>query len=537
MSMGALSGLGAVTLALTASAPPLSQAPPPAPQPVVSRAPAHTVSDAIDRAEALGAITAGRADTYRLQWHDAYGAERKLSGWRRGLVVQAVSSTQRLAASGQLRAGRLASAIAAAHASAQFAKTGKALPAPGGRISLPGDSAVYSYRPPYGMQFHPLGTIGKLNALATTCTDVGRKRGWHCRRDDLAAAADRLVELAVPAGRTLRFEYLFGFGGGAAGWVSAMTQGTGAQALARTFAITGQLRYAADAREAFHALTRPAPRGAAVFGGDGLIAHLAMYSFHPSMRVLNGEEQSLIGIADYARITGDKPAATLARRGAAELATHLGQFDTGAWTLYDLGGAEADLNYHELAARFAKGVCTRALAHGFCPAAARFARYTTQAPHLGLAAPAGIRAPRRVTIALRASKQTAAHVAVRDAKGRLVFYRSMALGRFGASVVLPVRRAGRYAVALDATAVNGKRSHATATIVVLKPKPKPKPKPKKAAKKPKASTKTHRAAKPKTVTKPKTTPKKPANPPAVGPAGTSTAPAAQPTTQDPTTGS
>src|ERR687886_308089 len=366
MSMGALSGLGAVTLALTASAPPLSPAPPPAPAPVVSRAPAHTVSDAIDRAEALGAITAGRADRYRLQWHDAFAAQRKLTGWRRELVVQ--------------------------------------------------------------------------------------------------------------AGPTLRFEYLFAFGGGAPGWVSAMTQGTGAQALARTSAITGKARYAAAARGAYRALTRPAPRGAAVRGDDGLVAHLAMYSFRPSMRVLNGEEQSLIGIADYARITGDKPAAKLARRGARELATHLGQFDTGAWTLYDLGGAEADLNYHELAARFAKGVCTRALARGFCPAAARFARYTTQPPRLGLAVPAQIRAPRGLTIAMAASKQTSANVIVRDPKGRVVFARSLPLGRFGTRFVVPVRRAGAYSVSLAARAVNGRSARMSRTVIAKPPKPKPKPK-------------------------------------------------------------
>src|SRR3954466_15687430 len=110
------------------------------------------------------------------------------------------------------------------------------------------------------------------------------------------------------------------------------------------------------------------------------------------MRVLNGEEQSLIGVPAHARTPPDKPAARLAHRGARELATHLDDFDTGAWTLYDLGGAEADMNYHRLAARFAKGMCTRALAHGFCPAAGRFARYTTEAPKLGLAIPATIRA-------------------------------------------------------------------------------------------------------------------------------------------------
>jgi hypothetical protein len=324
------------------------------------------------------------------------------------------------------------------------------------------------------MQVHPLGTIGKLNALATTCTDAGRRRGWRCRRAALLAAADRLIEVSVPAGTTLRFEYLFGFGGGRPGWVSAMTQATGAQALARTAAISGERRYAASARAAYRALTRPVPRGAAVMGDDGRIAHFAMYSFRPQMRVLNGEEQSLIGVADFARITGDRVAAGIARRGARELATRLPAFDTGAWTLYDLGGAEADLNYHRLAARFAKGVCTRALARGFCPAAARFARYTVEPPKLALLAPTRIRAPRRVTIALGASKRADAHLVVRDRRGHVVADRRLVLDRTIVRVVLPVRRAGTYAVALDATAVNGRAATRAVTFVATPPPPKPK---------------------------------------------------------------
>jgi len=478
MPLAALPALSAATLALAASAAPLSPAPPQAPQPVVSRAPAHTVTAAIDRAERLGGISAGRAATYRGEWHDAVRAAKRVGGPRGAVVRQSVTSTQRLAATGTLRAGRLAAAIAGVHASAEVARSDRALPAPGGRVRLPGDSIVYSYRPPYGMQVHPLGTIGKLNALATTCTDAGRKRGWRCRRAALLAAADRLIEVSVPAGTTLRFEYLFGFGGGRPGWVSAMTQATGAQALARTAAISGERRYAASARAAYRALTRPVPRGAAVMGGDGRIAHFAMYSFRPQMRVLNGEEQSLIGVADFARITGDRIAAGIARRGARELATRLPAFDTGAWTLYDLGGAEADLNYHRLAARFAKGVCTRALARGFCPAAARFARYTVEPPKLALLAPQRIRAPRYVTIALGASKRANAHLVVRDRRGRVVADRRLVLDRTIVRLVLPVRRAGTYAIALNATAVNGRAAQRAATFVATPPPPKPKPKPK-----------------------------------------------------------
>ena len=476
MALLALPALSAATLALAASAAPLSPAPPQEPAPVVSRAPARTVSDAIDRAEALGAIPAGRADRYRLQWHDAFGAARRAKGPRRVLVQQAVASAQRLAAGGGLRAGRLASVIASAHASAVAARSNAPLPAPGGRIRIPGDSTVYSFRPPYGLQVHPLGTIGKLNALAATCTERAHKRGWHCRRRALAAAADRLIDLGVTAGPTLRFEYLFAFGGGRPGWISAMTQATGAQALARTSAITGKRRYAASARAAYRALTRPVPRGAAVIGDDGRIDHLAMYSFHPQMRVLNGEEQALIGVADFARITHDRVAARIARRGARELATRLPAFDTGAWTLYDLGGAEADLNYHTLATRFAQGVCDRALARGFCPAAARFARYGKEPPVLALAAPDRVRAPRWITIAFGASKNAGGHLVVRDPRGRVVLDRRLGLGRSIARIVLPVRRAGTYSISLVGRAINGRVARHAIAVKATPPPPKPKPK-------------------------------------------------------------
>src|SRR5262245_45874295 len=112
MPIGALPALSAATLALAASAAPLSPAPPKAPQPGVSRAPAYPVTAAIDGAEALGAIPAARAAEYRLEWHDAVRAAKRIGGPRGVVVRQSVTSTQRLAATGALRAGRLAAAIA-----------------------------------------------------------------------------------------------------------------------------------------------------------------------------------------------------------------------------------------------------------------------------------------------------------------------------------------------------------------------------------------------------------------------------------------
>jgi hypothetical protein len=472
--MAALSALGAATLAMAVSAPPLT-ASPPAPDPAaVSRAPARTVLQAITRAETLGALHAADATRYRVIWRRARTAAGRLPAGRREIVADAIANARGLAASGGLRAGRIAPAMAGVQASLTVARTASSLPVAGGRPRVPGDSAVYSYRPPAGVQLHPLGTIGRVNALAATCTRAARRRGWRCRRATLRAAADRLLELSVPAGRSLRFEYLFPFGGGRPGWISAMTQATGAQALARSYRITGDVRYRTAARAAYRTLVAPAPRGTAVRSG-GRISHLAMYAFRPSMRVLNGEEQALIGVADYARITGDRAAARLARRGARSLASQLPSFDTGAWTLYSLGGDEADLNYHRLAAGFAGGLCDRALARAFCPAAARFRRYTREPARLSLSAPARVRAPRRVTIVLGASKQTTAQLAVRDATGRVVLWRRLALGRAGARIVLPVRSAGRHADILDARAANGRAARATVALTATRPPPRPRP--------------------------------------------------------------
>ena len=117
MTFGALTGLGAATLALAASAPPLSSAPPAAPQPVVSRVPARTVPAAIDRAEALGAIASTRAARYRADWRAARRAVTRLPGARRAMVEQAMTSTRRLARRGALRAGRLEPALSGVRAS------------------------------------------------------------------------------------------------------------------------------------------------------------------------------------------------------------------------------------------------------------------------------------------------------------------------------------------------------------------------------------------------------------------------------------
>ena len=74
------------------------------------------------------------------------------------------------------------------------------------------------------------------------------------------------------------------------------------------------------------------PAGVRVTAGDG--AHYLQYSGLPKLKILNGFIQSLVGLYDFANLTGDPTAQSLFedgdRAGRAEVPT----FDTGAWSLY-----------------------------------------------------------------------------------------------------------------------------------------------------------------------------------------------------------
>ena len=149
-----------------------------------------------------------------------------------------------------------------------------------------------------------------------------------------------------------------------------------------------------------------------------------MYSFRPSMRVLNGELQTLVGLADYARIADSRRARRVVSFTARRMVRALDAWDTGAWTLYSAGGREASLHYHRLAATFARRACEQRLARGFCPASKRFARYSVEPPRLSIRVASRVTAPRRVRVRVRASKLARGALVVRGPRG---FRRRVAL--------------------------------------------------------------------------------------------------------------
>ena len=467
MPLAALPALSAATLALAASAAPLS--PVAAAGTAAGRQPrARPHGHRGDRPgrAARGDLRGRACRRYRVEWHDAVRRGRSASAGRAARSCasrsRARSASRRPAPCGR---ARLAAAIAGAHASAEVARSDRPLPAPGGRVRLPGDSIVYSYRPPYGMQVHPLGTIGKLNALATTCTDAGRRRGWRCRRAALLAAADRLVEVSVPAGadpplrvpvRLRRRAPRLGVGDDPGDGRPGARAHRGHQRRAALRRVGPRRLPGAHppraARRRRHGRRRPdrplrhvlVPAADARAQRRGAVAHR-----RGRLRPHHGRPRSPPGSPAAARASSPRTS---------------GDFDTGAWTLYDLGGAEADLNYHRLAARFAQGVCTRALARGFCPAAARFARYTSSRRSWP-GSPAKVRAPRRVTIALGDVEADDAHLVVRDRRGSVVADRRLVLERTIVRLVRAAARApGPTRSRSTRTAINGRAAQRAVTL-------------------------------------------------------------------------
>lgn len=130
-------------------------------------------------------------------------------------------------------------------------------------------------------------------------------------------------------------------------WVSGLSQGTAMSALLRGYQLLGEQSLLEEAGAIFSALDRPIEAGGVrTVDGCGHV-WFEEYPFVPPNHVLNGFIFALWGILDFARVTGDKKAWNWWQGGIETLRAHLGEFDSGFWSLYDLGYRElASVHYH-----------------------------------------------------------------------------------------------------------------------------------------------------------------------------------------------
>lgn len=181
---------------------------------------------------------------------------------------------------------------------------------------------------PEGRFAHP--TLAAQYALANM-TAVAR--GDQARLERVGTLLDWLVEVQARNGLWLfpfdnpKYPWL------RAPWASGLAIGNALSALLRGSQLLGHDRYRESSERAYDALHHA--DNELCLERDGELWY-EEYPAEPPLHVLNGHVYTLLGVADYARVTGDAEADARWRRAAATTAAHLADFDLGYWSAYDL---------------------------------------------------------------------------------------------------------------------------------------------------------------------------------------------------------
>jgi hypothetical protein len=410
---------------------------------------------AIDRLLAEGQIDQATRDARQLSLRRALRAHQNLTGTRKLQLAAVIDNADAISAAGALTPSRLPPVFATLDANTTWWTTGSLL-ASGARVSIGSSQVIWQYYPGQGIQLQMLANFGKANAL------------WSGKRTTtLRRLLDELTPLAADRGGWPAFEYYFKFGTGKPPWTSSISQGTAVQALGRAGQLLGDPALTDLGWRALGAFEQPPPAGVRQ-DGDGGPFYL-IYSYAPNLRVINAHLQAVVGLFDFAAITGDGRAQALSQQGDAAAQAVLPTYDTGAWSLYDQS-READLGYHKLTTTFLQNLCKRTSAPAYCDTAARFKSYLSGVPVISTTAQRA-RAGKSAQLYFDLNKISRVGLTLsRD--GQTVFSTSAVVGRghrfFGWS---RPAAPGVYELRVRATDLAGNVSEpATSTLRILPPR-------------------------------------------------------------------
>jgi hypothetical protein len=135
------------------------------------------------------------------------------------------------------------------------------------------------------------------------------------------------------------------------GWISGMAQGEALSLFARTYHLTGDLRYLRAGDKAFDVLITPVREGgalgtlAAVIPGDTHDLAFEEYPSNPPAYTLNGFMFAILGVYDWTHVPSPRApeAAEYFRRSLQSLRLLLPYYDLGGFTSYDL----RQITYHQ----------------------------------------------------------------------------------------------------------------------------------------------------------------------------------------------
>jgi D-glucuronyl C5-epimerase C-terminus len=427
--------------------------------PAVASAAAVSVRKALRRAYDAGDIDRPTWTGYSDSYSEAKSAWHRLSGKRRTELGAVLSTVNQLAAGGQLTASRMVPAFLELDRNTEWWTHTSTTPPPtptpgtphkktacttaariattGPRVQFKGDPLTYQYYPGNGLRLQPLANWGAANALYNACKGINTAPGTPCEPDKLRALVDALIATAAHRGGFLAWEYYFPFGGGRPPWVSGIATGSALSALSHTSQLFAEQQqqqpapaqptggttsssglppgspstalpppdpahYLDVAAQALPVYAHAAPLGIRATGPDG--NHYLIYSFDKGLRVGNAFLESLTGLWDFWQASGDKTARALYVRGDREAKHELPLYDTGAWSLYSLGGAEADLNYQRMIRDFARGLCDRTDESAYCTKAAAWDADLHKPAVVAIVGPKTARAKKPTRIAIRVDK-------------------------------------------------------------------------------------------------------------------------------------
>ena len=327
---------------------------------------AHDALARLRRARDLSARDYGR---YLASLNDAGRATRYLSRPRAYELNAVLLNIHDIAGAGDLTASRLPALFLTLDRNLRWWTRGPLLDA-SQRVEFAGSELVWQYYPGQGLELQELGSFGKADGLYTGGPKL------YARMKHLLS---ELIPLGARRGGALVWEYYFGFDGGAPPWTSAMSQGTALEALSRAYKAFHERRYLDIARRALPIFGMRPPTGVSVRTPRGLRYLLYSYAPSPSVAVLNGFLQSLIGLDEYATTSHNPRAFRLFAAGDAEARFEVPHYDTGRWSLYQPGELSSP-DYHALVTGFLQELCSRTHAQVYCKTAARFEQYLKHPP-------------------------------------------------------------------------------------------------------------------------------------------------------------
>jgi hypothetical protein len=425
----------------------------PKPKPKPKRKPQKTVSSELTRLLKTSAITSSEYAAYNGAWNAALNTERHLHGTPAKELEAVIENMHNIAVAGKLTTGRLPVLFLTLGYNRQWWASGN-VPSGGSYVEFSDSELVWEYYPGQGIELQVLGTFGKADGLYTA---------GSADYPEMQTLLGQMIPLAVNRAGGPVWEYYFQFGGGKPPWTSAMSQGTGIEALTRAYQATHDPSYLQLAHQALALFTAPPPIGVRV--PTPLGARYVQYTFTPGTSIINAFLQSLIGLYDYAQASSDPLAQQLFDAGTAEAEAEVPQFDTGAWSLYQ-PGVEDTLSYHELVTGFLQQLCQRTSAPVYCVTAQHFTAYLTTPPALALVTQHA-RKNKSFSLQFSLSKYSHVGIVVVGPGGHTLFSTSASFGYGTRSFAVPaLKHKGAYTIRLAATDLAGNFSQASGTIQV-----------------------------------------------------------------------